>query len=115
MKGKISISDFIHQVKRELIEAQGRSGEPFYSLSEVTLEISFVLEAKAGAGMKLYVLDLNGETKAEQTHKVSLKLHPIVSEEAANAEQAGGKAVKHTSGGGGGGGTRARVDYAPLE
>ena len=77
MKGKISISDFIHGVKKELVEAQTDSGTPFYELEEVTLEISFALEVTGKAKMNFYVVDVGGETKATQTHKVQLKLIPL--------------------------------------
>jgi len=39
MKGKISLGDFIKDVKQELIEAQDTSGDPFYELEEVRLEV----------------------------------------------------------------------------
>ncbi len=77
MKGKISLGDFIKDVKKELIEAQDTSGDPFYELEEVRLEVSFVLDASAKAGGKLLVVELGGETKAQQTHKVSLTLRPL--------------------------------------
>jgi hypothetical protein len=88
MKGNISIGDFIHQVKKELKEAQDKSGDAFYELREVNLEISFVLNASAESGLKLYVVDLKGGAKAEQTHKVSLKLVPL--------PQPGSKKVKRS-------------------
>lgn len=78
MKGNISISDFIHRVKQELVDAQeARIGDPFYRLAEVTLEISFVLDTTAKAGGSLYVVEMSGETKAQQSHKVTLKLLPL--------------------------------------
>ena len=58
MEGKISIGDFIYQVKKELKEAQDKSGDPFYQLEEVNLEISFVLEAKGDSKMNFYVVEL---------------------------------------------------------
>jgi len=78
MKGKISLGDFIKDVKQELIEAQDTSGDPFYELEEVRLEVSFVLDTSARAGGKLFVVELGGETKAQQTHKVSLTLRPLL-------------------------------------
>ena len=77
MKGNISLGDFIQDVKRELIAAQDKSGDPFYELTDVQLEVSFVLDATAKAGGKLLVVELGGETKAQQTHKVTLKLQPL--------------------------------------
>ncbi|SAK97102.1 hypothetical protein AWB75_07079 [Caballeronia catudaia] len=78
MKGHISIPDFIHQVKAELIEAQERrSGDPFYALGEVTLEVSFAVDFDANAKMKLYVVELGTDAKAQQVHKVSMKFMPL--------------------------------------
>lgn len=77
MKGNISIGDFIHQVREELVAALDKSGDPFYELEEVNLEISFALEAGVGTKMKFYVVELGGDTAATQTHKVSLKLVPL--------------------------------------
>lgn len=77
MKGKISIGDFIHQVKKELVEAQGASGDSFYELHDVELEITFALETKGKGGINLYVVELGGQAAASQTHKVTLKLKPI--------------------------------------
>ena len=77
MKGNISIGDFINQVKDELIESQKKSDNDFYELKEVNLEISFVLEASGGAKAKLLVAEFGGETTAEQTHRVSLRLEPL--------------------------------------
>ena len=77
MKGKISLNDFIHRVKGELVAAQQPDGNPFYELTEVTLEVSFALDASAKAGFDLYVVELGSEAKAQQTHKVALKLKPL--------------------------------------
>ena len=77
MKGKISLGEFIKDVKKELMEAQDTSGDPFFELDEVRLEVSFVLDTAAKAGGKLLVVELGAETKAQQTHKVSLTLRPL--------------------------------------
>lgn len=98
MEGKISIGDFIYQVKKELKEAQDKSGDPFYQLEEVNLEISFVLEAKGDSKMNFYVVELGGGATATQTHKVSLKLVPLNKDDVQYARINFGK----ISGGGGG-------------
>jgi Trypsin-co-occurring domain 2 len=76
MKGNISLKQFIHEVKAELIEAQDTSGDPFYTLQDVTLEVSFALEAKGGGKAKFVVLELGAETAASQLHRVTLKFTP---------------------------------------
>lgn len=78
MRGGISISEFIHRVKDELVHAQVKNGgEPFYRLTEVELEISFVLGASGKAKGSLMVLEASTEAKAQQSHKVTLKLEPV--------------------------------------
>jgi NTP-dependent ternary system trypsin peptidase co-occuring protein len=78
MKGHISIGDFIHQVKRELFEAESSERDALFELEDVTLEISFALEVEGKAGFKLYVLDLGANSKAAQSHKVTIKVRPCV-------------------------------------
>ena len=51
MKGNIILGDFIEQVKQELVDAQDKSGNPFYELERVELEVAFSLEVK-GEGQK---------------------------------------------------------------
>lgn len=77
MKGMISLVDFIKEVKKEL-RAAVDTENPFFEMGEVELEITFALDASAKAGLKLVVADFGGETKATQTHKVKVKLHPFV-------------------------------------
>ena len=78
MKGAISLGDFIHEVKDELVRAQKTVGTPFYELTEVLLEVSFTLDISGKAGFKLVVVKLEGGAKAEQMHKVTLKLIPVL-------------------------------------
>ena len=123
MTGNISISDFIHKVKQELLEAQRPTGEPFYTLTEVKLEVSFVLNSSAKAGLDLYVVDLSGEAKAEQTHKVTLSLVPIgaLIDSTPTKLQASHSDVPSSgvAGGGGGGGEgiwrRSAINYGPHQ
>jgi hypothetical protein len=77
MKGNISIKDFISQVKEELVDAVDDE-TPFFELGEVELEVAFVLDTKAKAGARLFVVDVGGEATATQTHRVRLKLTPFV-------------------------------------
>ena len=73
MKGRIDLRKFIEQVKKELVEAQTIE-KPFYELTNVELEVNFVLEAKGKAGLKFFVIDVGGQATAQQTHKVVLHL-----------------------------------------
>lgn len=86
MKGRISISGFIREVENELTVAQATAGRPYFEVAEVTLEVSFALDASAKAGSKLFVIELGGETKAQQTHKAVLKLKPLTAAQIAAIE-----------------------------
>lgn len=75
---KISLAEFIEQVKQELRAAQHAGTEPMFNLDEVNLEVSFGVDAAASVKGKLaFFVDLSGEAKASQLHKVSLKLTPL--------------------------------------
>ena len=103
MKGHIQLGSFIKQVKKELIEAQDDTGEPFYALDSVELEVSFVLDTSGKATGKLLVVELEGESKATQTHKVTLSFTPVVKPENNLLNDDGEESM---SGAGGGGGSK---------
>ncbi|OWP50276.1 trypco2 family protein [Pseudomonas nitroreducens] len=81
MKGNISLTDFIKQVKEEL-KAAIDDNEPFFEMGDVELEVSFAVEAEGSAKFKFYVLDIGGKAKASQTHVARIKLHPFVEDPA---------------------------------
>ncbi|MGF6664817.1 hypothetical protein QF000_006485 [Paraburkholderia atlantica] len=73
---KLSLPAFIRSVKEQLIAAES-DDKPFYYLEEVSLEVSFALDATIGGGVKLWVVDAKGDVKRQQTHKVTVKLKPL--------------------------------------
>lgn len=78
MSEKISLAEFIEQVKQELREAQQAGTEPMFHLDEVNLEVSFGVEVAAEAQGKLaFFVDLSGKIEASRLHKVNLKLTPL--------------------------------------
>lgn len=79
MKGRISLKDFIHSVKDELLDTSATSkGEAAFEMTEIELETEFVLDASAkGEGGLAFFVKLSGETTASQSHKVKVKLKPI--------------------------------------
>jgi len=80
MKGKISLKEFIHQVKKELVDAQEGIGDPFYELENVELEVSFAIDVKGESKLDLVVIELGAEANAQQLHKVTLSLKPLTKE-----------------------------------
>ena len=79
MKGRISLKDFIHGVKRELIDTSATAeGDPAFEMTEVELEAEFVLEASAKIeGGFAFFVKAEGGTAASQTHKVKITLRPL--------------------------------------
>ncbi len=78
MKGKISLKDFILDIKKELEEAQTKNlEEAFFELKEVNIEVSFVIDSSIKGSGKFIVVDAEGTAKSTKTHKVSIKLDPI--------------------------------------
>jgi hypothetical protein len=74
---KIELGTFIHQVKRELIEAQCKNETPFYELEEVELEMDFVIDTSVEAKGKLFIVDVGGQISKTKSHRIKLKLRPI--------------------------------------
>ncbi len=77
MKGNISLTEFIKEVKDDLRSAVDEN-DPFFIMDAVELEVSFGLDIEAKAGAKFVVFDLSSKAKAQQTHKVKINLTPFV-------------------------------------
>lgn len=95
MKGNISLTDFIKQVKEEL-KAAIDDKDPFFEMGDVELEVSLAVEAEGSAKTKLYVIELGGKAKGVQTHVARIKLHPFV--EDLSPQTASTQGSKHTVG-----------------
>ena len=80
MKGKISLKDFIQEVKDDL-RAAVNDDDPFFIMENVKLEVSFGLDIEAKTGAKFVVFDIGAKTKAQQTHKVTIELTPFVTKD----------------------------------
>lgn len=90
MKGNISLGKFIAEVKKELVEAaKNRDSKPFFTLQDVELETAFAVEAAGGTGIR-FIVDLKGEAKASQTHRVKLKFKTIPEGASQNLEKTKG-------------------------
>ncbi len=77
MKGNISLKKFIKEVKDDLRSAVDED-DPFFLLGDVELEVSFGLDIEAGAGAKFVVFDIGSKAKAQQSHKIKIKLTPFI-------------------------------------
>lgn len=83
-QNELSIAEAIGQLRAELQSAQeaARQHDLKFEIEKVEVELSVVVksEAEAGAGIKAWVFDVSGKTKAadEAVHKVKLVLIPSV-------------------------------------
>ncbi|MDH3348226.1 MAG: hypothetical protein OEM02_09060 [Desulfobulbaceae bacterium] len=73
-----------------MLEAQDTSGNPFYELLDVELEVSFALEAKGKGKTKFVVVELGGEATGTQVHKVRLSFKPLAFSDNEDSEATGG-------------------------
>ena len=79
MKGRISLKDFIHGVKRELLDtSESSKGVPAFEMTEIELEAEFILETvgKLEGGFAVFV-KAEGEVTTSQTHKVKITMRPL--------------------------------------
>src|SRR2546425_6342136 len=76
--GQIGITGFVNQIRDELLKAQ-EAKQHIFTLDTVELEIKFVTEKEAKAGIKFWVASLGGKYSREQTHSVKLRLKPFSS------------------------------------
>ncbi|MEZ4396599.1 MAG: trypco2 family protein [Candidatus Krumholzibacteriia bacterium] len=83
-----SLGSFISEVSKELQAVQSQDpGKARFELTDVTLEISFTLDASASGGAKLMVVEVGGSTKTSEAHKVTVRLQPIAREASFGAER----------------------------
>jgi hypothetical protein len=79
MKGRISLKEFIHGVKQELLDASDNAtGPAAFEMTEIELEAEFVLEATAKAeGSFAFFVKVEGGASTSQSHKVTVKMRPL--------------------------------------
>jgi hypothetical protein len=78
---ELELSEVIAKLRGDLIKAQqeGEGKDLKFAISEVSVElqIGVTREASGSAGLKFWVLDLNGSTKGSNatTQKITLKMN----------------------------------------
>jgi hypothetical protein len=77
-KGAIGLSDLINRVKQDLLSEQAKTGADLFSIDEVTIELSFVVNGDIDSGFSLGVITLGSQVSEERIQKISLKLTPIM-------------------------------------
>jgi Trypsin-co-occurring domain 2 len=81
----LSISSLIRKVHEELVDSQRRrqtdDNPPLFEVESLTIEAHFVVtstaEGKGGIDLKIVNLGAASGTKAEQVHKIILKLKTV--------------------------------------
>jgi hypothetical protein len=79
----IGLTELIYQVKRELIQPQGGTADPFplLAVEEVELEISVTVSKRAEGGLNIQVVELGGGRERSDVHTVRVKLSPLLARE----------------------------------
>jgi hypothetical protein len=75
----IELADLIDYIAEQLLEAEARGAkrsERVLELGDVELELTVAFEKKAGAGIKIYVIDLGGGVASSHTHRIKTTFKP---------------------------------------
>jgi hypothetical protein len=81
MSESIGLAAFLSEVKRELMETQPEDTDRLLMVEDVELEIRVGISYEGRAGVKVYVLELGGGAKRDDTHTVRVRLQPLLSHE----------------------------------
>ncbi len=79
---KLSLEEFIYQVKQELLEAQNKhEGEfAYFNLQNVEIEVSVAVNREGSGKVNIYVAELGADVARELTHTVKLSFNIVTSE-----------------------------------
>jgi len=86
MTKPIGLAEFIHQVKREMLEEKLDAKAPLLAVDEVDLEIAITVSREAKAGLNIQVLELGTGGERSDAHTVRVKLVPLLTREERVAE-----------------------------
>jgi len=78
MSGSIGLATFIDEVKRELMQPATDQTDKLLMVEEVELQIQIGISRQGTAGLKVYVVELGGNLKRDDTHTVKVKLQPLL-------------------------------------
>jgi hypothetical protein len=73
----------IYQVKRELLNPEGRKDDPvpLFAVDEIELEVAVSISREGQAGISIQVLNVGGGASREEAQTVRVKLKPLLSRE----------------------------------
>jgi hypothetical protein len=79
----IGLTELIYQVKRELLNADGREDDPvpLFAVEEIELEVAVTVSREGQAGINIHVFNVGGSASREDAQTVRVKLKPLLSHE----------------------------------
>ena len=78
---RIGLAELCDHVKQELMTPTYENHAPLLSVEEVVLEMQVTAVREGKAGIKLYVAELGGGAKRDETQRVTVTLKPLLSNE----------------------------------
>jgi hypothetical protein len=76
----IGLAELIEKVKSELLsgEISPGSSAPLFSVDQVELELQVTLKREGKAGIKIYVIEVDGSDGRDDVQKVKVTLSPLL-------------------------------------
>jgi hypothetical protein len=78
MSDSIGLAELLNEVKRELTQSDSGQTPKLLMVEEVELQIQIGISRQGSAGLKVYVVELGGNLKRDDTHTVKVKLQPLL-------------------------------------
>ena len=82
-ESSIGLAELIQQVKEELLiqAPDGETDIPIFAVVSVELELQVTVKKSGKAGIKIYVLEMEGGSSRDDVQKVKVKLSPLLNKE----------------------------------
>ena len=77
----LTLSEFIEEVKQELLLQEHESKVPLFSVDEVVLELQVTAQKEGSGGLNIQVVELGAGMSREDVHNVQVTLTPLLSKE----------------------------------
>ena len=74
----LGLSEFINQVKKDLLAEQEEKKPYLFFIDEVNLEVNFTVSGDIESGFNFGVVTLGSNVSEDRTQKVSIKMSPLV-------------------------------------
>lgn len=77
----LTLSEFIEEVKQELLLQEYESKVPLFSVDEIVLELQVTAQKEGSGGLNIQVVELGAGMSREDVHNVQVTLTPLLSKE----------------------------------